>query len=84
MEFRRPGDEVRALDSEAGENIVMQCLVCRCGGQKQPVEVQHTQEGAELTTGLGRLAVLKMGYSSCQRLETLSRHLVTEEGDLEC
>lgn len=36
----------------------------------------------ELTGGLRRLAVLKMGYSFFQRLGTLGRHLVTEESDL--
>jgi hypothetical protein len=56
-----------------------------CGvGQKSPVEVQHAQKTAELTGGLERVAVLKMGHSSFQRSGTLGGHLVTEEGDLGC
>jgi hypothetical protein len=38
----------------------------------------------ELTGGLGRLAVLKVGYSFFQRLGGLGGQLVTEEGDLGC
>jgi hypothetical protein len=38
----------------------------------------------DLTGGLWRVAVLVMGHSFFQRLRTLSRHLVTEEGDLGC
>jgi hypothetical protein len=57
--------------------------VCCHIGQISPVEVQHAQETAELTGCLGRLAVLKMGYSF-QRLRALDRHVVTKEGDLRC
>jgi hypothetical protein len=53
-------------------------------GQKSPVEVQHTQKSTELTGGLWRVAVLKMGYSLFQRLTTFCGHLVTEEDDLGC
>jgi hypothetical protein len=58
---------MRALDSEARQNIVKRCLVCCCVAQKSPVEVQNAQEMTELTCGVGRLAVLKMGYSFSQR-----------------
>jgi hypothetical protein len=63
VEFRRPGDGVVALDSGAPENVVKWYLGGRRVGQKSPVEVQHAQETAELTGGLGRMAVLEMGYS---------------------
>jgi hypothetical protein len=53
-------------------------------GQKLPVQVQNAHETAELTGGLGSLAVLKMGFSLSQRLGTLGGHLVTEEGDFGC
>jgi hypothetical protein len=48
---RDPGDGVRALESGAGENV-MKCLSGRCADQKLPVEVQHTQETAELAVSL--------------------------------
>jgi hypothetical protein len=54
---------VRVLDSGYRENIVKWCLVGHHVGQKLPVEVQHAQKQVELTGGLGRLAVLEMGYS---------------------
>jgi hypothetical protein len=53
-------------------------------GHISSVEVQHAQKTVELIGGLGRLAVLKMGYSFFRRLGTLGGHLVTEEGDLGC
>jgi hypothetical protein len=53
-------------------------------GQISPVEVQHAQETAELTGGLGRMAVLEMGYSFFLRFGIFDGHLVTEEGDLDC
>jgi hypothetical protein len=84
VEFRLPGDGVRALDSGAGEEIVKRRLVCRRLGQKSPVEVQYAQETAGLTGGLGSLAVLKIGYSFFQRLGTLGGHLVTKEQDPGC
>lgn len=56
---------MRALDTGSRENVVKWCLVCRCMGQKSPVEVQHAQETAELTGGLGRVTVLKMGDFRC-------------------
>jgi hypothetical protein len=48
-------------------------------GQKSPIEVQCAQKTTELTGGLGRVAVLKMGYSFFQRLGILGGHLVTKE-----
>jgi hypothetical protein len=48
------------------------------------MEVHHVQKSTELTGGLGRLAVLEMGHSFFQRLETLGGHLVTVEGVLVC
>jgi hypothetical protein len=53
-------------------------------GQESPVEVQHAQEAAELTGGLGRRAVLEACYSHLQRLGTLDGHFVPEEGDFVC
>jgi hypothetical protein len=44
---------VSSVDSEAGENVGKWCLVCRRVGQKSPVLVQHAQETAGLTGGLG-------------------------------
>lgn len=73
---------MRVLDSGSGENVVKWCLLCYCVGRELPVEVQHAQETAEQTGGLGRLAVLKVGCSFFQRFGTLSRHFVTKEGDL--
>jgi hypothetical protein len=73
-----------ALDSGAGENVVQWCLGGRRVGQKSPIEVQHAQKSAELTGGLGRVAVLEVRYSFFQRLGTFDGHLVTEEGDLGC
>jgi hypothetical protein len=55
-----------------------------CVGQKSPVKFEHSQESTELTGGLKRVAVLKMGHSLFQRLGTHGGHLVTEEGDLGC
>jgi hypothetical protein len=37
-----------------------------------------------MTDGLGRMAVLKMGYLFFQRSGTLGGNLVAEEGDLGC
>jgi hypothetical protein len=48
------------------------------------VAVQHAQILAELTGGLGMLAVLKMGYSFFQRSGNLGGQLVTEKGELRC
>jgi hypothetical protein len=48
------------------------------------VEGQHANKTAELTGGVGRMEVLKMGYPFFQRSENLGKHLVTEEGDLGC
>jgi hypothetical protein len=53
-------------------------------GKKSPVEVQHAQKSTELTGGLWRMAVLKIGHSLFQRMRTFGEHLVTEEGDLGC
>jgi hypothetical protein len=39
--------------------------MCRRVVQKSPTEVQHAQETAELTGGLGRVAVLKMVDLGC-------------------
>jgi hypothetical protein len=75
---------VGALNSRAGEDAVKWCLGGRRVGQKSPIEVQHAQESTELTGGLGRVAVLEMGYTFFQRLGTLGVHLVTEEGELGC
>jgi hypothetical protein len=75
---------VETLDSGAGENVVQWSLGGHCVGQKSPIEVQHAQKSTELTDGLWKLAVLEMGHSFFQRLKTLGRHLVTEEGDIGC
>jgi hypothetical protein len=75
---------VRVLDSGSGKYVVKWGLVCGPVEKKSPVEVQQAQETAELTGGLGSLAVLEMGYSFFQRLGTLGGHLVTKEGDLGC
>jgi hypothetical protein len=53
-------------------------------GQESPVEVYHAQKPTELAGSLWRVAVLEIGHSLVQRLGTLGRHLVTEEGDLGC
>jgi hypothetical protein len=55
------------------------CLGGCCVWQKSPVEVHHAQKTAELTGGLGRVAVLEIGYSIFQKLGTFGRHLVTDE-----
>jgi hypothetical protein len=55
----------------------------RCVVQKSHV-VQHAQKTAELTGGLGRVAVLKVGYSIFQRSGILGGHLITEKGHLGC
>jgi hypothetical protein len=46
------------------------------------VEVQHSQETAELTGDFGRVVALKMGYQFFQRFGTLGRNLVTKEIEL--
>jgi hypothetical protein len=51
-----------ALDSGVEENVKW-CLGGRRVGQKSPVELQHAQKTAELTGGLGRVAVLETGHS---------------------
>jgi hypothetical protein len=81
-EFRCPGDGMGALDSGARENVVQWCLGDRRVRQKSSIEIQHTQKSTELTGGIGRMAILEMGHSFFQRLETLAGHLITEEGDL--
>jgi hypothetical protein len=53
-------------------------------GQESPVEVHHAQKPTELACSLWRVAVPEIGHSFIQRLGTLGRHLVTEEGDLGC
>jgi hypothetical protein len=58
VELRCPSDGVGALDSGSGEGVVKWCLVSCRMGQESPVVVQHAQEMAELTGGLGRMAVL--------------------------
>jgi hypothetical protein len=51
---------VRALDSEAGENVVKWCPGgCRMG-QKSPIEVQHAQKTTDLTNGPVRVVVLEL------------------------
>jgi hypothetical protein len=74
---------VRAPDSGSREGVAKWSLVCRRVGQKSPIE-DYAQETAELTGGLGRLAVLKMDHSFFQRLGARGGHLVNEEGDLGC
>jgi hypothetical protein len=51
-------------------------------GQESPVEVHHAQKPPELACSLLRVAVLEIGHSFVQRLGTLGRHLIAEEGDL--
>jgi hypothetical protein len=70
--------------ARARQNVVKWCLGARRVGLKSPVEVQHTQKPVELTGSLGRMAILEMGHLFFQRLGTLGRHLVTNEGDLGC
>jgi hypothetical protein len=53
-------------------------------GQKSPIEIHHAQKSTELAGSLWRMAVLEIGHSFVQRLGTLSRHFVPEEGDLGC
>jgi hypothetical protein len=84
VEFGCPGDGVGALESGAGENVMKWCLGCRRMGQESRVEVQHAQKMAELTGGIGRVAILKMNYSFFQGSGTLCGHIVTEEDDFGC
>jgi hypothetical protein len=58
------------------------CLGSSSVEQISPVKVQHAKKSTELTGGLRRRAVLKMGHSFLQWLGTLGGHFVTEEGDL--
>lgn len=62
VKFRRPGDRAGALDSGAGKNIVQWYLGGHRIGQKSNVEIQHDWKTAELTGGLGRVAILKIDY----------------------
>jgi hypothetical protein len=73
---------VGALDSGTQENVIQWCLGGSHVGQKSPVEVHHAQKSTELTGILWRVAVLGVGHSFFQRLETLGRHTVPEEGEL--
>jgi hypothetical protein len=78
-----PGDEMRALDSGAGESVMEFCIGTSSVGQKSPVEFQHAREATELTGGLQRDAVLKMSHLFLQRSGTLGGRILTEEGNLE-
>jgi hypothetical protein len=60
---------VAAFESGAEENVMKWCLGDPRVVHKSPVGVQHAQKTAELTGGLGRVAVLKMGYPFVQRWE---------------
>jgi hypothetical protein len=80
MEFRRHGD-VGFLDNGARGNVVKWGLGGRRVGQKLLVDIQHVLRTADLTGGLGRLAVVEMGYSFFQRLGTLGEYFVTEKSD---
>jgi hypothetical protein len=75
---------VGALDSGAGRKVVQWCLGGRLLGQKSYINVQHAQKSAELTGGLGMLAVLELCHLFFQRLGTFNGYLVTEEGDFGC
>jgi hypothetical protein len=46
--------------------------------------LHHAQKPTELADSLRRVAALEMDHSFIQRLGTLGRYLVTEEGDLGC
>jgi hypothetical protein len=66
-----------------GESVVEWCLGSSSVG-KNPVEIQHAQKSTELTGGLRRRAVQKMGHSILQWSGTLGGHFVTEQDDLRC
>jgi hypothetical protein len=53
-------------------------------GQESPVEIYHAQEATELAGCFWRGAVLEIGHPFVQRLGTVGKHLVTEEGYLGC
>jgi hypothetical protein len=53
---------MRTLYSGTGKNVMEWCLGVRGVEQKSSVKIQHAQEAAELSGGLGKGAILKMGH----------------------
>jgi hypothetical protein len=63
---------MRTLESGAGERVMEWCLGSSVG-QKSSIKIEHAEETTELTGGLRRGSVLKMGLSSRSKDELADR-----------